>query len=332
MRRLRLLTAAAGLALAGLAAGCDHVTDPDGPRLIDRFGEFTLLEPLAASATSVDFAAGEAITFSAQFSKQTNWVLEITGDQSGAVRRIEGFSAQLDGTNARWTGGTSELPLFKTEPVTAALFFPDEADPDTTRADIAVLSTRDYPGVVLAAFEGDDDITIGNFEFEFEGAGISAEVPPGEGDGFFLFRGTDRNLPNFFVGLIDIRPAGGGTVPVPTAVPEDLFLNFFLYGFNTPNTIAVVQVIADANGNDAFDDGTDTVFPFGDIVPDFTGWRLFSKPLSELGLTEEQAANIVAVRVLLISDMNGQPNPPLPVDFGIDYITFTAGGPLDLSP
>jgi hypothetical protein len=49
-----------------------------------------------------------------------------------------------------------------------------------------------------------------------------------------------------------------------------------------------------------------------------------------MGLTDEQTQQIVAVRVLLISDQSEQPTPPLEVEYGIDYITFTAGRPLQL--
>lgn len=320
------------LALVLAFGGCDHVTDIDGPLLVDRFGDFNLIEPLTASTGAVDFAAGERVTFSARFNKQTDWVVEIVGQESGAVKRIEGFSNELTAANAVWNGGTTELPLFKDEPVTASLLFPNETAPeDTSQVDVAVLSPRGYPGEVAAAFEGSDNIRPGNFEFELQGAGISAEIPPAQGSGFYLFRGTDVNVTNFFVGLIEVLPTGGNAYhAVPTTVPGDLYLNFFLYGFGTPNTIAVVQVITDANGNGRFDDGTDTVFPFGDLPIDFTGWRAFSAPMSQLGLTDEQAGEIVNVRVLLISDETNQPNPPRQVDYGIDYITFTAGGPLEL--
>ncbi|MGB3545146.1 hypothetical protein [Rubrivirga sp.] len=311
-------------------AGCDHVTDVEGPLLTDRFGDFSILDPLVASQSAVDFAAGESIVFTARFNKQTDWVLEIAGEQSGAVRRIEGFSAELTEANARWNGRTTDLPLFKDEPVSARLFFPDEINSDTSFVDVAVLSPRSYPGSVVADFEGGDDVTLGNFEFELQGSGISAEIPPAQGNGFYLFRGTDSVVSNFFVGLIDIRPPSGSFFDVPTTVPEDLYINFFVYGFDTPNTIAVIQLIADNNGSGDFEDGQDTVFPFGDIPVDFQGWQAFSKPLSELGLTQAQAAEIVAVRALLISDNNNQPSPPLEVEYGIDYITFTSGGPLEL--
>ena len=322
---------AAVLALG--VAGCDHATEFEGPRLTDRFGDFSVLESLAADRQAVDFAAGESVAFSARFNKQTEWVLEIVGEQSGAVKRIEGFSNELTAENARWNGGTTELPLFKDEPVSASLLFPREEAGDTTRVEIAVLSPREYPGVVLADFEGGDQIQVGNFEFELQNSGISAEVPPAQGAGFYLLRGTEPpsgGTRNFFVGLIDIRPAGRGRVAVPTTVPEDLYFNFFLRGLGADFTIAVVQLIADANGTGAYELDQDTVFPFGDLPVDFEGWRLFSKSVGELGLTQEQARDIVGVRVVLISDNNAQPATPRQVAFGIDYITFTAGGPLEL--
>lgn len=324
--------AALGLLLATGAAlgGCDHGTEPDGPNLIDRFGDFAVLDSLAASRSAVDFAAGETVAFTARFNKQVDWIVEITGRESGAVKRIEGFSNELTVENARWSGSTTTLPLFKDEAVDVALVIPAEMQ-DTMRTAVEVLSPRPYPGDVAADFEGTDNITVGNFEFEFQNAGLSSSVPAGQGDTFYLLRGTDRNVRNFFVGLIDIRPRSNASFfTVPTSVPEDLYFNMFLRGLGTDFTIAVVQLIADANGTGRFEDGQDTVFPFGDIPVDFDGWRLFSKTAGEIGMTQTQAQQIVAIRVILISDNNAQPTPPLQVAFGIDYLTFTAGSPLPL--
>lgn len=324
------LTLAVGLVLTG----CDHATDMvDGPRLIDRFGEFTLLEPLAASQPTVDFTASESVVFTARFNKQVNWVVEITGQESGAVKRIEGFSNELTAENARWDGGTTELPLFKAEPVEAVLLVPEE-DADPTRANIEVLTPRTYPGEVITGFEADDeaDLFLGNFEFELDNtSGLSMEVPAAEGERFYLLRGTDTVVDNFFVGLVQITSSSeSGYFTVPTSVPENLFFNAFLYNFGSDNTIIILEVVADANGNGQFDDGTDTVFGSGDIVLEEPGWTAFDRSLAEFGMTQAQAQQIVAVRAVLISNNNTQPTPRLPVDFGIDYLTFTAGAPLQL--
>lgn len=329
------LSCALALLLSVVFLGCDHATESDGPSLIVRFGEFELQEPLSASRDSVDFAMGESVSFSARFNKPVNWTVEITGQESGAIKRVQGFSNELNAENARWVGGTTELPLFREESVSAVLLIPDEdfAGTDTTR--IEVLSERTYPGEVVTGFEADSeaDIFLGNFEFEFApDTGPSSEVPAAEGELFYLLRSTGGPVvaDPFFIGLIDITPDGGGTFAVPTTVPEDLYFNFFLYGFGTPNTIAVIQVIADANGTGTYEADQDAVFGVYDMPVEGEGWEAVSVAMSETDITQAQAEQIVAIRVLLISDNNGQPEVPLPVDFGIDYITFTAGGPLRL--
>ncbi len=321
-----------GLALLVVLPGCDHSLEPDGPNLIDRFGPFRLVTPLAASTDAVDFASGERVVFTAEFNKQVAWVVEITGQESGAVKRIEGFSRALDADNASWQGSTTELPFFKDEAVVAVLSVPLEPESEDTTADVTVTSARAYPGTVFADFEsGTGSISVGNFEFELQNSGITSEVPAGEGDAFYLLRGTEPpagGTRNFFVGLIDIRPEGRGVFAAPTSVPEDLYFNFLLRGLGRDFTIAVIQLIVDGNGTGQYELDQDTVFPFGDIPATFTGWQLFSKSVAEIGLTQEQAQNIVAVRAVLISDNNAQPATPQQVSFGLDYITFTAGSPL----
>lgn len=334
---------ALALVLGFAVAGCDHVTDFDGPRLIDRFGDFALLDPIEASTDMVDFANGESVTFSGRFNKQVNWVVEITGQESGAVKRIQGFSAELTEDNARWLGGTTELPFFKTEAVEVALFVPEEMS-DTTRTMVEVLTPRVYEGNVVADFEGGNAIMVTDPEFEFDENGISAEVPPAQGDGFYLLRGTDDVVVNnFFIGLITITPSGGGTFDVPTTIADELYLNAFLYNFGTPNTIPVLEVVVDANGTGTFEDGQDTIIPLGGDVefPNLLdgfgeeGWQPYAEAASSFGqfgngITDQQTQQIVAVRVVLISDAANQSTPPNQVDYGIDYITFTAGGPLEL--
>ena len=274
----------------------------------------------------------------ARFNKQTDWVLEITGQESGAVRRIEGFSNELTAENARWNGRTTDLPFFKTEPVEAALFFPNEASGDTSRVDLTVEAPRTYAGAVLADFEGGDDIFVGNFEFELQNSGISSEVPAGEGDAFYLLRGRSppRAVPATSSSASSTSaPRAGAASPCPPP-SQRTCISTSCSAASTPSTIAVVQLIVDGNGTGQYELDQDTVIPFGDIPVTFDeGWRLFSKPVSALGsadnpqgLTQEQAQNIVAVRVVLISDNNAQPATPQQVAFGIDYITFTAGGPL----
>ncbi|MEM6327194.1 MAG: hypothetical protein AAF791_08755 [Bacteroidota bacterium] len=325
---------AVGLVLAAGLSGCDHFTDPDGPNLTDRFGPFQLVEAVAADRATVDFAGGESVVFTAQFNKQTTWVLEIVGQESGAVRRIEGFSRELNADNARWSGRTTELPFFRPEDVVATLSFPDEPDANETTTQVSVQSARTYPGNVVTGFEQGDpgDIFLGNFEFDFDLSvtGVRTDPPAAEGNAFYRLRGTDATLNNFFVGLVRVTSQNAnGYFTVPTAIPEDLYLNAFLRNFDAENTIIILEVVVDANGNGRFDNN-DSIIGSGDIRLSEPGWTAFSRPISEFGLDEAQAQQIVAIRAVLISDNSAQPTPREPVDFGIDYITFTAGAPLEL--
>ncbi|MFN2429054.1 MAG: hypothetical protein ABR574_03480, partial [Cryomorphaceae bacterium] len=249
---------------------------------------------------------------------------------------IEDFSRLINSENATWTGRTSQLPFFKAEPCSVELTVPTESDFGGSMADVTVLEPRVYSGSLYTDFEEDPqgNINLGNFEFELtNNTGRSSIVTPAQGDFFWLMEGTDDVVPNFFTGLIEINPGINGNtyVQLPTTVPENLFFNFFLYNDGRPHGIAVIQFAFDSNDNGVYDDGTDATFQLeGDFPLDFTGWRKYSHSMADVGMSQAQLQKIVTIRVLLISDMNNQPNPPLEVQFGIDYLTFTAGAPFQL--
>lgn len=317
---------------------CQHETEVfDGPSLIDRFGEFQIKTDLAASASTVDFSAGERVHFTAEFSKNIAWLLRITGKETGAVKEIEGFSNLLDQENSLWNGTVTDLPFFNTEDVTVELIIPEE-DSLTVSTEVSVTGLRTYEGSLITDFEMDPGASLfqGNFEFELTGlTGIqdATIATPAQGDKFYFFEGTDNVVANFFVGLIRISPSINGEqyFSMPSTVPEQAYFNCFLYGELTPNTIAVIQFFTDTNGDGEFTDGTDQSFQVaGDFPIDFEGWKHIHHTMADIGMSEEQVSQIVAIQILLISNLNGQPNPPLPVKFGIDYMTFTKDQPLAL--
>lgn len=321
--------------IAILAASCEHETDTfDGPNLVDRFGDFTVLEPLMLNRTTVDFAAGETVIMTARFNKTVNFDIVITGMESGAQRIIQDFASELTEENATWTGRTTTLPLFREENCLVELIVPDE-DSLTLTADVEVVGSRIYEGSVYTDFETDplDDIFFGNFEFELtNNTGRRTDGNAAEGNTYYYFEGTDDVVPNFFCGLIDIKASitGQTYAPLPTTIPEDLFFNCFVSADGGLHGIAVIQIAWDSNDSGVFEEDGDTFVPIGDLPLNWVGWRQISVNLADLGMTEEQVSKIVNIRAVLISDMNSQPNPPLQVDYGLDYLTFTAGKPLEL--
>lgn len=316
---------------------CEHETDPpDGPNLVDRFGPFEVVAPLTVNTSNVDFSAGENVVFSAQFNKNIDWVITITGSESGAVRIIEGFDRFINAENATWNGNTTELPFFKNELCNVELTVPEEPD-YIDSAEVEIIGTRVYPGTVFWDFEEDagSDIFVGNFEFELtpNTARQSENPVPAQGDFFWLMEGTDDVVPNFFCGLVRLDATINGTtyIELPTLIPENLYFNFFLYNDGRPYGIAVIQFAFDSNDSGAYEDGVDALYQLeGDFPLDFEGWRQFSHTMADVNMTPTELEKIVAIRVLLISDLNSQPNPQEQVQFGIDYMTFTQGSPLAL--
>jgi hypothetical protein len=322
--------------LSLFSVGCSHDTDTfDGPFLVDRFGEFAIIDNLVVSQPTVDFAAGETVFFTATFNKNVNWIIEITGQESGAVKRIEGFDREITAANATWTGGTTDLPFFKAEMCAVQLLVPEEPGFSDT-AEVETLSSKIYNTNLFTDFEQSvsPDLFIGNFEFEFTAnTGLSNNMAA-EGNSFLLLEGTDAVVPNFFVGLIDINASFSGDTyaDMPTTVPEELYFNCFMYSNGGPHGIAIIDFVFDSNDSGAFEDGQDATFRHSmDLqTASWEGWQHVYYPMSETGISQDQLEKVVAIRLLLISDMNEQPNPPLQVSYGIDFINFTSGGPLEL--
>ncbi len=337
MNKLNFLYACLTVFTLLTISGCDHDTETfDGPSLVDRFGPFTVLTGLTASQPTADFAAGETIAFSAEFNKNVNWVLEITGSESGSVKRIEGFSSELNASNATWDGGTTRLPLFKNETATAVLTIPEE-DQFMDMTTVEALSSKQYEGLLFSDFEEDFGVDgfVGNFEFEFTPqTGRQTDIPA-QGDSYYRLEGTDNVVPNFFVGLVDIKSevTGSGVLQFPTTVPEDLFFNFFMYSNGGPHGIAIIDFFVDGNDTGTYELDQDTQafrVPVDIDLATFEGWKQMGYPMSETGITQENLSKVVAIRLLLISNMNTQPNPPLEVAFGVDFMIFTEGGLLEL--
>lgn len=325
-----------GLAIILTISSCDHKTDIyDGPNLIDRFGDFIVIDSLQKNRTTVDFSAGEDVVFTAKFNKNIAWIIEIVGLESGAKKIIEGFNRTIDVNNAKWLGGTTELPFFKNELCSVRLTVPEEPEYiDSTT--IEITGTKIYGGTLFTDFEAEpgQGINVGNFEFELTAnSGRKMDGNAAQGQTYYLMEGTDNVVPNFFVGLININStiAGATYAPLPTTVPEDLFFNCFMYSDGGPHGIAVIQFVFDTNNNGQFDDGVDQTFQLeGDFPLNWVGWRHIKHSMADVNMSQAQLEKLVSIRVLLISDKNAQPTPPLPVDFGIDYMIFTQGAPLEL--
>ncbi|MCH2214305.1 MAG: hypothetical protein MK086_03955 [Flavobacteriales bacterium] len=328
------------IALTAIIASCEHDnTDPVGPNLFDRFGPFEYLDSLQTSSATVDFSAGETISFTAGFNKNVPWVLTITGQTTGAVKTITDFSDVLSAGNSTWNGSTTELPLFTNEMCMVVLSVPEETEfADTLMIDVTGTQSLDA-GIVACDFDTFvvNGIQLGDFEFELTSAsGRNNDITPAQGSHFFRLEGTDNEsggaTDNFFVGLARIFPTANGNpdltyFELPTTVPEQVYLNVFLNGRMSPFTRIVLGLIIDTNNSGTFDEGTDEIRSL-EFDPFYSGWRIESFLGSDFGASQADLERLIGIEAALISLNNLQPSPREQVGFEMDYIVFTPNLPL----
>lgn len=318
--------------------GCDHETDEfDGPDLVDRFGAFAVISELEISRDTVHFEAGETVVFNAEFNKSINWIVTITGSESGAVKRIEGFSRFVNSENATWEGSTTDLPFFRVEGCIVEFTVPEEPSFVST-GEVVIGSTRVYPGLLFTDFEEEPgtNIRVRNFQFELNlaesGRRDSSVIPPAQGEFSLVLTGSD-NAQDPFVGLIEVYSelSGSTYLQLTSNDPSNIFFNCFLYGDGRPNAIAIVQLVIDSNDNETFEDGTDATYQPENVVSiTWNGWQLYSLTLADFGIPEADMDRILLARILLINDRANNPIPPDEIQFGLDYMTFTQGTPFQL--
>lgn len=305
-----------------------------GPDLDNIFGPFSILEDLDISNRNVDFEAGQTTTFSAIFSKQVDWELHIIGQNTGAHKIISGFSSELDASNARWNGTTTEIPLFSAEECAVELRIP--SDSVIVYDTLNVTSTRMINGLVVADFESgiNNDWNI----FAQSGADmsffISNEVTPAQGNGYYDMGGA---VPwDYLIGLIEF-PAfalGADTYDLPND-PTQVYFNVMLYiPDGIVNEIVLFQFREDDNEDGVYTENAEDMFAL-ELTGLDAGWQLVSVRYSDLptlvnGVPSDpfgnglyEADKLSRVSVLFLANPASGYSQTL-----MDYLIFTEGGPL----
>lgn len=254
----------------------------DGVSIDELYSDFILLQPLAVSTDSIDFAAGETAVFTARFNKPVNWRLEISGQTSHAKKTIEGTSRQLDATNAVWNGSTTYFPMFKAEPCTARLFVQDVSD--TFEVTTAIKSIKQNQGLVIADFESGVSplwtrfVQSGaNMDFNVKSDSLSPQ-----GAKYLKMAGTVNW--DWLIGLIDFPATAygaGNTLPL-SSNPDNVYFNCLIYGVpNTNESLVLFQFKEDENADGVYNSNTDDQYDY-QITVNWEGWKLISIRYSDL--------------------------------------------------
>ncbi len=310
--------------------------DFEGPALQDLFGEFGILEDLSVSQSEVDFGTGEMVHFEASFTKSLDWVIEITGQNSGAVKQITGFSNAIDATNSSWPGDATILPIFGQEPCSVVLSF--TAEEETQNASLSITSVKSNVGYLISDFE--DGFNQEWNQFAQSGAnmsfGIRDEFQSGQGNFYFDMGGE---VPwDWLIGLLDIPASAYGETTFPlTGSADDLYFNVMIYKPDSIiNELILFQFREDEDLDGFHSSQSEDMYSIEisnqNLEP---GWQLISIPYSEtLSLVNGAPApangnsihdpdKIHMISVLMLADPNSGYSRT-----AMDYMIFTTNGPL----
>ncbi len=310
--------------------------DFEGPSLQDLFGEFAFIEDLSISANEVDFAAGETIHFNATFTKSLNWIIEIKGTESGAIKEIEGFSNIIDASNSTWIGDASILPIFNPELCDVTLKFIDEEETQTGQLTINTVKTNE--GYLISDFE--DGFNQDWNQFAQSGAnmsfGIRDEIQSGQGQYYYDMGGE---VPwDWLIGLLDIPASAYGETTFPLAGnADDVYFNVMIYKpEEVINELLLFQFFEDEDEDGNFSSQTEDTYSIElsnqSLEP---GWQLISIPYAETvslangvpvpanGNAIREPNKISQISVLMLADPNSGYSRT-----AMDYMIFTTNGPL----
>jgi hypothetical protein len=206
----------------------------DGPSINETYSTFKVIDAFKADKSSVDFNAGDKVTFSATFNKVVNWKITVTGNTSKAQKIFSGDSKTINLSNALWNGSTTKFPIFGIESCTAQLTIKDIVD--TFKVNINITQPKKIDGLVIADFEG--GLNSAWTKFIQSGANmdfkVKADTFAPQGTKYLNMAGTVNW--DYLIGLIDYPASayGGNPTLALDANPENVYFNCLVYG--VPNT------------------------------------------------------------------------------------------------
>jgi hypothetical protein len=307
----------------------------EGPSLQDVYGSFSIVTPLAVDKDSVDFAVGQNVKFSAAFSKIIPWKITITGQSSGAVKRIEGTSSTIDAAVATWIGNTTDLPMFRAEICDIALSF--EGETDTLTTTVKIINPKLNAGFLVSDFEtglnpGWTSFIQSGADMDFQ---IKSDADAAQGNSYYNMAGTVDW--DYLIGYLYFPASAYGVPRYPLANnPDNVYFNVMIYGEpGMINTILLFQFQEDDDGNGGFSGSSEDMYSV-QIPVNWAGWKMISVKYSDIPcLVNGQPA---------APNGNGQHNPDKLQQINmldlanptsgnaktkVDYIIFTENAPLN---
>jgi hypothetical protein len=308
----------------------------DGPSISETYSTFKIIEAFKADKSTVDFSAGEKVTFSASFNKSVSWKINVLGKTSKAQKTISGDGKFINVSNALWNGSTTKYPIFKAEECVATLSIKDVTD--TFSLSITISQAKKIEGLMIADFEG--GLNSAWTKFIQTGANMDFKVKTDslapQGAKYLNMAGTVNW--DYLIGMIDYPATayGGNNTLALDANPENVYFNCLIYGVpNTNQSSVLFQFKEDENADGTISATTEDEYDY-EIKVDWEGWKLVSLKYSDIatlvngspatpkGNGQHNPDKIGKISMLHLAN----PNDGF-ASTKIDMIVFTTGKPIE---
>ncbi len=313
------------IALLLFGAGCRK--DVLGPSIVGIYGPVTVTEPFAASKSTVDFSKDEEVYFTAKFEKETDWIVTITGNTSGAKKTFESISNTVDISGSKWTGYADGAPSFQAETVTATLSFKHTTDVFSKTLTVSGQKNLDKNNVLISDFATPFKILAWQ---KYDGAINVTNTPYSLADGnkYLFMEGTpyQETSPGskvitpyvcYIEALAKNAATNYGTYYPLSIDSNKVYFNVMVHGTGQSNTNLLINFYEDGVASRHIN-----------IRPDWTGWKLVSVTYASLlddVSTGGKPDKLTKVAFILLSD--AVPAQSEKVSVAIDHASFTTNTP-----
>jgi hypothetical protein len=306
----------------------------EGPSLADMFGPFFIVEELTVTPYEVDFSAGENVVFNMELSKNTDWEIQMIGENSGATRTILGNDRVLSSANATWQGEADIFPSFNLEKVYITVSFPNEAGSPVFQDSVMITGLKPDVGFLITSFEEGIGSTWQQFnQTTVQGVVNCNAAEAAKGGCFYSWNGTVGW--DWAIGSVTIRPQAGQGFGLPASA-NNLFFNIAfkaIENVGTSNSFLLFWFDEDDDGDGIFEQATEDRFIYEYWSNSFN-WDLISRKYSDLkfdadGVPQETNGNglpepskLVSINVFFLANpQNGNSRAQ------VDHLIFTLNEP-----
>ncbi len=149
-----------------LLLSCERNTEAIGPEYKIPSADFKMLNAFSAAQNNIDFSISSEQIFTASFSENVSWFVNLKGSKSGAKKSISGFSKELNMANCKWNGNHDDLYFFRSgETVVATLTFLGSTLSFTDTFNLVTARSWNIPGKIIPVLNFESGASTFDYQF-----------------------------------------------------------------------------------------------------------------------------------------------------------------------